>query len=55
MNSMKGDWCTASIDGDNVRVKIVHKGRGKYLIVEDKMDGKYLTTIIDAEDVVRVE
>jgi hypothetical protein len=55
MNTMKGDWSIVSIGGDNVRVKIVHKGRGKYRIVEDNMDGKYLTTIIDAEDVVRIE
>jgi len=55
MNTGKGDWCIVSIDGNDVRAKIVHRGRGKYRIVEDNMDGKYLTTTMDAEDVVRVE
>lgn len=53
MNTGKGDWCSVSIDGNDVRVKILHKSGGKYRIIEDNMDGRYLTTIIDAEDVVR--
>jgi hypothetical protein len=55
MNKGKGDWCIVSINGIDVRMKIVHKSRGKYQIIEDNMNGKYLTTIIDAEDVIRVE
>jgi hypothetical protein len=28
--------------------KIIHKSRGRYAIVEDSKDGKYITRIIDA-------
>jgi hypothetical protein len=55
MNEEKGDWCIVVLDGVEVRAKIVHKGRGKYRIIEDNKDGKYLTTIVDAEDIIRVE
>jgi hypothetical protein len=36
-------------------MKIVHKSRGKYRVVEDSKDGKYINRIIDAGDVIRVE
>jgi hypothetical protein len=33
MNEGKGDWCIVSIDGNDIRVKIVHKGRGKPIAI----------------------
>jgi hypothetical protein len=36
------------------RIKIVHKSRGKYRIVEDTKKG-YVNRIIDASDVMQVK
>jgi len=36
------DWAIISIDGVITRAKIMHKSRGKYIIVEDSKDGKYI-------------
>ena len=44
-----------SIDSIITRAKIVHKSRGKYMIVEDSKDGKYVNRVIDAEDIMQVE
>jgi hypothetical protein len=43
MDSPKGDWAIISIDGAITRAKIMRKSRGRYVIVEDSKDGKYLT------------
>jgi len=51
----KGDWCIVSIDRVILRTKIVHKSRGKYRIVDDVKDGKYINRIVDAEDIMQVE
>ena len=53
--SPSGDWAIISIDGAVTRAKIVHKSRGKYMIVEDSKDGKYLNRVIDAGDIMQVE
>jgi hypothetical protein len=37
------------------RAKIMHKNRGKYVIVEDSKDGKYINRVIDAGDIMQVE
>ena len=37
------------------RVKIVHRSRGKYRIVEDTKKGRYVNRIIDASDVMQVK
>jgi hypothetical protein len=55
MSSPNGDWAIVSIDGAITRVKIVHKSRGRYVIVEDSKDGKYLNRVIDAGDIMQVE
>jgi hypothetical protein len=38
-----------------LRAKIVHKSRGKYVIVEDSKDSKYGNREIDAGDIMQVE
>jgi hypothetical protein len=48
-------WSFLLIDDSNVKVeaKIIHTGRGKFKIVEDKYGGKYVNKIVDASDIVR--
>ena len=44
-------WCNLLINGSNVRAKIKHVGSGKYRIIEDKNDGKYVGRVVDASDI----
>jgi hypothetical protein len=46
-------WCFLRIDGAGFDAKIVHKGRGKFKILNDEYGGKYNNKIIDASDVIR--
>ena len=55
MDSSGGDWAIISIDGAITRAKIVHKSRGRYVIVEDSKEGKYINRVIDAGDIIQVE
>jgi hypothetical protein len=55
MDFPHGDWAIVSIDGAITRVRIVHKSRGRYVIVEDSKDGKYISRVIDAGDILQVE
>jgi hypothetical protein len=50
-----GDWAIISIDGAITRAKILHKSRGRYVIVEDSKGGKYVNRVIDAGDIMQVE
>jgi hypothetical protein len=50
-----GDWAIISIDDVITRAKIVHNSRGKYNIVEDSKDDKYVNRVIDAGHVIHVE
>jgi hypothetical protein len=44
-------WCTVDIDGQEIRAKIAHKGRGKFRI-EDDASGNYTGKVIDASDII---
>jgi hypothetical protein len=46
-------WCFVLIDGTGFEAKIVHKGRGKFKILNDEYGGKYDNKIVDASDVIR--
>jgi hypothetical protein len=46
-------WFFVYINGFEIEAKIIHKGRGKFRIVEDNYRGKYIDNIIDASDVIR--
>ena len=46
-------WCFLLIDGTRFEAKIVHKGRGKFKILNDEYSGKYNNKIVDASDVIR--
>ena len=46
-------WCFLLIDGTKFEAKIVHKGGGKFKILDDEYGGKYDNKIVDASDVIR--
>ena len=46
-------WCFLLIDGIGFEAKIIHKGRGKFKILNDEYGGKYNNKIVDASDVIR--
>ena len=46
-------WCYIVKDGARFEAKIIHKGRGKFKILNDEYGGKYSDKIIDASDVIR--
>jgi hypothetical protein len=46
-------WCYIVEDGARFEAKIIHKGRGKFKILNDEYGGKYSDKIIDASDVIR--
>lgn len=47
-----GSECTVFIDKKEVRVTIIHVGRGKFIIIRDDYSDKYVGKIIDASDVI---
>jgi hypothetical protein len=46
-------WCYVVIDGNGFDAKILHKGRGKFKVLNDEYGGKYSNKILDASDAVR--
>ena len=44
-------WCTLLISESTITARVKHTGRGKYRILEDKVDGKYSGTVVDASDI----
>ena len=44
-------WCNLLINGSNVRAKVIHLHAGKFRIIEDKVDGKYVGMVVDASDI----
>jgi hypothetical protein len=46
-------WCFLLIDGTKFDAQIVHKGRGKFKILDDEYGGKYSNKTVDASDVIR--
>jgi hypothetical protein len=40
------------MEGNGFEAQIVHKGRGKFKILNDKYEGKYNNEIVDASDIV---
>jgi hypothetical protein len=52
-------WCVLFIDEEEeeeevkTEAKIIHKGGGKFKILEDRYGGKYINKIVDASDVIR--
>jgi len=46
------EWCSVFIDESEVKTRIKHIGRGKFLITDDNDEGKYTNTVVDASDVI---
>jgi hypothetical protein len=46
-------WSVLLIDGLVIEAKIIHKGRGKFKIIEDNYKSKYVNKIVDASAVIR--
>jgi hypothetical protein len=46
-------WCLLFIDEVKIEARILHNGRGKFKIVEDKFNAKYVNKIVDASEVIR--
>ena len=44
-------WCLLSVDGSEVKAKIMHIGRGGFRITADE-SGRYVGKIIDASDIL---
>ncbi|AFU57471.1 hypothetical protein Ngar_c05280 [Candidatus Nitrososphaera gargensis Ga9.2] len=47
-------WCTAILDGKQVRVRVRHLGRGKFQVIEDE-SGTNNQKIIDASDIIHCD
>ena len=45
-------WCILYIDEVKIEARVLHKGRGKFKIVEDKCMAKYVNRIVDASNVI---
>ena len=50
-NSDDSSWCNLLINGSKVMAKVKHVGSGKYRIIEDNGEGKYVSIIVDASDI----
>ncbi len=46
-------WSVLSIDRLKIEARIIHKRGGKFEILEDNCEGKYIGRIVDASDVFR--
>jgi hypothetical protein len=44
-------WCTAILDGKQVKVRVRHLGRGKFQVIEDEA-GISSQRVIDASDII---
>jgi hypothetical protein len=44
-------WCTLLLNESTILARVTHVGAGKFKIIEDKNDGKYVGKIVDASDI----
>ncbi|HEY7081182.1 MAG TPA: hypothetical protein VH500_15905 [Nitrososphaeraceae archaeon] len=45
-------WCLILLNDTRIIAKIMHIGRGKFKILNDKYDGKYVNETVDASDIL---
>jgi PPOX class probable F420-dependent enzyme len=45
-------WCILFVNNIKIDARIIHKGRGRFKIVEDKYKGKYVNRMVDASDII---
>lgn len=48
-------WCTVDYEESIFQAFIVHKGRGKFLVLKDNQGGRYSNIIIDASNILSCE
>jgi hypothetical protein len=48
-------WCTVDYNENIFQAFVVHKRRGKFLILKDNQDGLYENAIIDASNILACE
>ena len=52
MNGQDESNCLVLIDKQEIKATILHIGRGKFRIINDEGNGKFVGRIVDAEDVI---
>lgn len=45
-------WCIIDFDDKIFQARVVHIGRGKYLILKDNQSDEYVDRIVDASDIL---
>jgi hypothetical protein len=48
-------WCTVDYDNNIFQAFVVHRGRGRFLILRDNQDGRYVDAVLDASDILACE
>src|SRR5919201_5287862 len=48
-------WCTVDYDENIFQAFVVHKRRGKFLILKDNQEGRYVNSVIDASNILACE
>jgi hypothetical protein len=46
-------WCTAIVNGADMRIRVRHTGRGKFQVLESELDMG--VRIVDASDIVHCD
>jgi hypothetical protein len=52
MNAQDGSDCLVLVDKQEIKATILHVGRGKFRILNDERNGKFVGRIVDAGDVI---
>jgi hypothetical protein len=45
-------WCSIELNSSAITTRVNHISAGKFIIVEDKEDGKYVGIIVDASEII---
>ena len=45
-------WCVVDFDNRIFQARVVHIGRGKYLILKDNQDNEYIDIVLDASNIL---
>ena len=45
-------WCILLLKDTKLTARIIHIGRGKFRILDDEFDGKYVNETVDASDIL---
>ena len=48
-------WCVVDIEGKIFRARVIHVGRGRFLVIEDNQDSDFVDKIVDASNILGCE